>query len=68
MSSRMFPIQGHDKIPAGQVPWYVAEKAYEYYSQLYGNDQSLERLSQRGGFGWDELVSLLRRERPGYSK
>ena len=67
MAERMFPIQGDfgkpphpmNRTPAGQVPWKVAERAYEVYSPLYGTDQSLERLAERAGFGWGELGILL---------
>lgn len=66
LDERMFPIQAEmDKDnrvrrPAGCVPWGIAEAAYATYSKWYGKDQSLERLAERGGFGWSELVSLLR--------
>lgn len=67
---RMFPIQSDGQVPspnpphaatrlAGYVPWAVAEKAYETYARLYGTDQTLERLAERGGFAWSELVWLL---------
>jgi len=44
------------------IPWWLAEEAYERYSELYGSSQSLERLAERGGFGREELLWLLRRE------
>jgi len=44
------------------IPWWLAEEAYKHYSKLYGNSQSIERLRDRGGFGRDELLRLLRRE------
>ena len=44
----------------GWVPWAVAEAAYKVYAVKYGKDQSLEMLAKRGGFGWSELVWLLR--------
>ncbi len=47
------------------VPWWLAEIAYEYYSGLYGKQQSLERLAERGGFGRLELVRFLRRDVKG---
>ena len=46
----------------GTIPWWLAEIAYGYYSNRYGREQSLERLRERGGFGREELVHLLRRE------
>lgn len=48
--SRRFPIQdGPD------IDWITAEKIYKMYSTLYGTSQSLERLAERGGFGWAEV-------------
>ena len=69
--TRPFPIQGgfirvqNDfslQESKSEIPWWLAEIAYEHYAKLYGKQQSLERLAERGGFGRDELVSLLRRE------
>lgn len=50
MTDRMFPMQ---RGPA--IPWSMAETIYAAYSALYGTTQSLERLSQRGGFSWREV-------------
>lgn len=54
---RMFPLQASRTAPAGprQIPWQVAEIAYGEYSRLYGSSQSLDRLAERGGFGWCEM-------------
>jgi hypothetical protein len=66
MTEKMFPIQGDDDREggtqriAGEIPWSLAQLAYEKYSEHYGTGQSLERLAERGGFGWAELASLLR--------
>ena len=46
------------------IPWWLAEVAYEYYSKRFGTDQSLERLNERGGFGREELICLLRGRLP----
>ena len=73
--NKSFPIQGgtyRDKktkdylrpikhYQSSTIPWWLAEEAYEYYSELYGSSQSLERLAERGGFGREELIWLLRR-------
>lgn len=48
-----FRIQG-----AGTVPWSDAQKAYAQYVKLFGNQQSLERLEERGGFGIGEFCCL----------
>ena len=42
------------------IPWWLALEAYRHYVQVYGVSQSLERLAQRGGFGREELLVLLR--------
>lgn len=70
-----FNIQGHTdasrtvdreiiRYPNCTIPWWLAEIAYKQYSKLYGTQQSLERLHERGGFGREELMSLLRGEHP----
>jgi len=66
--TRSFPIQS-DGVPGSCsyerpscIPWWLAEIAYEYYSERFGTTQSLERLAERGGFGRSELIGLLRRE------
>ncbi len=41
------------------IPWWLAEIAYSVYVKHYGNDSSLERLAERGGFGIVELLSYL---------
>ena len=56
---RQFPIQ-----EVGLIPWSVAERAYARYAQLHGNEQTIERMAERGGFGLAELGYLLR----GYGK
>lgn len=52
-AEKMFPI-----MDAPNVPWRFAEKAYETYRAKFGNDQSLERIAERGGFGWNEYACL----------
>jgi len=41
------------------IPYEVAEEAYKEYSAQYGKQQTLERLNERGGFGFAELSILL---------
>jgi len=41
-----------------RIPWHMAEKAYKTYIKNFGQDQSLEELAQRGGFGWCEFCLL----------
>lgn len=58
MSERRFPIQ-HGLT----IPWTMAERAYDYYAERYGRDQTLERLAERGGFGINEWACLYWRHR-----
>ena len=53
MSGRTFPMQR-----GPSIPWDLAEIIYEVYSAMYGTSQSLERLAERGGFGWAEVELL----------
>ena len=70
-----FPIQGGTyrdedgkykrpikEYPQTTVPWWIAQEAYKYYASKFGTGQSMERLAERGGFGRDELLMLLRKE------
>jgi hypothetical protein len=53
VDNKVFPIQ------QGQpIPWHVAEIAYRHYAKAYGTDQSMNRLAERGGFGWTEFLHL----------
>jgi len=68
--TRPFPIQaeGYHRDDEGRIihsrssaiPWWLAEIAYEEYSRVYSNGQSLERLAERGGFGRTELLRFIR--------
>jgi hypothetical protein len=50
MQERMFPMQhGPD------IPWSIAEEIYDLYAFLFGSDQSMERMAERGGFSWGEV-------------
>jgi len=49
-SGRRFPMQG-----GPSIPWSLAKAIYAGYSSKYGEGQSLERLAERGGFGWAEV-------------
>jgi len=51
--ARRFPIQR-----GVSVPWCEAERAYAIYQKMFGNEQTLERLAQRGGFGEQEFACL----------
>ena len=59
----MFPMQGG---PA--IPWLIAKAIYDtLYAPRYGTTQSLDRLAERGGFGWDE-VKLFAAEYPEWKQ
>lgn len=59
--SRPFRIQGEFREYAScTIPWWLAEIAYEEYVRRFSNNQTLERISERGGFGREELVDLIR--------
>lgn len=49
------------------IPWALAEVIYAAYDRLYGHDQTLEKMAERGGFGWAEVgemfTALQRRDR-----
>lgn len=59
---KTFPIQSPIHVRGmGQltIPWHIAEEAYKEYILQGGRGQSLERLAERGGFGWEEIIHLL---------
>ena len=56
MTERQFPMQD-----GPSIPWSMAERIYFVYADLFGEQQSLERLAKRGGFGWAE-VPVFRKE------
>jgi hypothetical protein len=66
---RLALVQGDRQIPKGQpgheaghIAWWEHEAAYRDYSKRYGTAQSIERLNDRGGFGYAELVDHLNRD------
>ncbi len=54
--SKKFQIQAH---PPESINWSHAETVYAEYQNQHSNDQTLERLAQRGGFGVSEAITLL---------
>jgi hypothetical protein len=46
----------------GTISWEEHEQAWREYARRYGTSQSAERLAQRGGFSWWELVDYLGHE------
>ncbi|KKN29699.1 hypothetical protein LCGC14_0841460 [marine sediment metagenome] len=63
---RTAPIQPSDRgrvrIPGGRIPWALHELAWRAYAAAGHGDQSAERIAERHGFDWVELVALLRGE------
>jgi hypothetical protein len=45
----------------GTVSWEEHLEAFEDYARLYGRNQSAERIAERGGFSYFELVQHLHR-------
>jgi hypothetical protein len=65
-TARRAPVQGEYKgvgksIPAGTISWEEHVAAWEVYDKKWHNGQSAERIAQRGGFAYSELVELLGR-------
>ena len=66
MSERRAPGQGdlgrggwiH---PPGTISWSDHLRVYEAYRMIHGSSQSAERIAERQGFGWSEIVLLLGR-------
>ena len=55
------PRRGNAK-PPGTVDWGEHQEAWESYARKYGRCQSAERMVERGGFAYAELVMFLGRE------
>lgn len=55
-NKRRFPILSVDG--GGSIPWWVADLVYATYHRHH-REQTLERLAERGGFGWEEVVAGL---------
>ena len=55
------PVQGDYRLclPPGTISMDEHKKAWVAYAKKYGHDQSAERIIERGGFGYLELVKLL---------
>lgn len=62
MSAARFPIQArHGSADPRDIAWTDAAIAYTAYAALFPSSaaaQSLERLAERGGFGWVEYLAL----------
>jgi hypothetical protein len=71
VSERTAPVQGDSgwwiprhaatHKPPGVIDWTEHMEAWRAYNERHP-DQSAERLAERGGFDWSELVMFLGRE------
>ena len=58
------PVQGEIKprrLP-GIISWGEHLEAYAVYARKYGSDQSAQRIAERAGFSYSELVEYLGHE------
>lgn len=65
MTERRAPVQGghgrgREIVPPGTIAWWEHEEVWRAYAELYGREQSAERIAERGGFGKHEAEKLLR--------
>jgi len=60
---RRAPVQAtHEIRGPGTISWEEHLLAWSGYASRYGTSQSAERLAERGGFSYAELLLYLRRE------
>jgi hypothetical protein len=66
---RRAPVQGQRSLGAGQpgygpgtISWAEHLQVWSGYAARYGIRQSAERIAERGGFGYTELVEHLGHE------
>jgi hypothetical protein len=57
--ARRAPVQAERGRPAGSVAWAEHERAWQGYQAQIRSYQSAERIAERGGFGYSELVRYL---------
>lgn len=66
--ARRAPVQGdynratRSYERAGSIAWSEHLKAWEGYARRFGRDQSADRIAERGGFSFAEVVEYLGRE------
>ena len=57
------PVRRHNEEHGpGTISWAEHEQAWSVYSGRYGGGQSAERIAERGGFSYSELMSFLGHE------
>lgn len=64
---RWAPVQGETiggsmrrRVAEGWIPWELHELAWRAYAVTYGTQQSAERIAERGGFSWSEIIAQIR--------
>ena len=64
MTYERAPVQMSPKLrkPPGTVSWAEHVEAWEAYAKRHGDQQGAERIAERAGFSYCELVTLLGRE------
>jgi hypothetical protein len=65
-NSRRAPVQGDSSLPKeangrqpGTIAWSEHEEVWQAYIKKFGNNQSAQRIAERGGFGYREIVDLI---------
>jgi hypothetical protein len=57
---RRAPVQGaRGQRGPGSITWAEHLLAYSGYAARWGTNQSAERIAERGGFSWGEVVDFL---------
>jgi hypothetical protein len=46
-------------MPPGTISWTEHLVVYELYSKRHGHGQDADKIAERGGFGYAEIVSFL---------
>lgn len=54
-------VPGHHPVVAGTISWLEHEEAWHSYNHAFRNEQSAERIAERGGFSYFELCGFLGR-------
>lgn len=66
---RRAPVQGEWRhIPDGTITWEEHLEIHAAYAARFGHEQSAERISDRGGFGFWEAEKLLGRPLKTWAK
>ncbi len=58
---KMGVVQGSRDFPPGEAPYKLLQLVWQEYHKRH-REQTLERIQERGGFGWNEIIQLLRGE------